>query len=70
MNNLNHFPENETYQCFLLDSINKVMAVGNPIRNPKVWDLYKQIITGISNNHDKGNTLVEVKSSEVELGEI
>jgi hypothetical protein len=70
MNNLNHFPEDETYQCFLLDSTNKVIAVGNPIRNPKVWNLYKQIITGIRNNHDKGSTLVEVKNSEVELGEI
>lgn len=29
------------YQCFLLDQQNKVVAIGNPTLNPKLWDIYK-----------------------------
>lgn len=43
---MNHFPPEMEYQCFLLDPNNKVMSVGNPTLNPNVWDLYKQQITG------------------------
>jgi hypothetical protein len=39
---LNHFPEQESYQCFLLDKDNKVIMIGNPTINPKVWELYKK----------------------------
>ncbi|MDR3236551.1 MAG: DUF1573 domain-containing protein [Prevotellaceae bacterium] len=34
------------FQCLLLDSNNKVLAIGNPAHNPQIWELYKQIITG------------------------
>ncbi len=40
---LNHFHVN--FQTFLLDSQNKI-AIGNPVHNKKVRDLYLQIITG------------------------
>ncbi|MDR3094340.1 MAG: hypothetical protein LBU62_06860, partial [Bacteroidales bacterium] len=33
------------YHCFLLDKDNKVLLVGSPISNPKMWALYKQRMT-------------------------
>ncbi|GHT73921.1 hypothetical protein AGMMS50262_05870 [Bacteroidia bacterium] len=43
---LNHFPSQMEYQCFLLDKDNKVVLIGNPTLNPKVWELYKTQISG------------------------
>ncbi|GHT23612.1 hypothetical protein FACS189430_07140 [Bacteroidia bacterium] len=45
LNQLNKFPADEQYQCFLLDGNNKVLLIGNPT-NPNVWALYKQMIKG------------------------
>jgi hypothetical protein len=42
---LNHFPSQPEYQCFLLDKDNKVLMLGNPVLNPQIWELYKQMIT-------------------------
>lgn len=41
---LNSFPEEMEYQSFLIDQNNKVISLGNPTINPKIWELYKQII--------------------------
>jgi hypothetical protein len=46
INRLNHFPNKIEYQCFLLDSNNKVLVIGNPTLNPKIWELYKKQIGG------------------------
>jgi hypothetical protein len=43
---LNHFPSQPELQCFLLDKDNKVLMLGNPVLNPKIWELYKQTIAG------------------------
>ena len=43
---LNHFPKQPEYQCFLLDKDNKVLLLGNPVLNPKICELYKQAVTG------------------------
>jgi hypothetical protein len=45
INKLNRFPNNPAFQCFLLDKDNKVLAIGNPATNYKVWELYRKIIT-------------------------
>ena len=42
---LNHFPDNPAFQTFLLDSDNRVQAIGNPLENDRLWELYRQIIT-------------------------
>lgn len=42
--NLNNFPKEQEYQCFLLDKNNKVVMVGNPVLNRGIWDLYKKVI--------------------------
>jgi len=38
---LNHFPK-FPYRTFLLDKDNKVILIGTPTNNPKIWELYKQ----------------------------
>lgn len=40
MKQLNHFPEKEGFQTFLLDSANRVVLIGNPVSNPDIRDLY------------------------------
>lgn len=49
---LNSFPSEMEYQCFLLDSNNKVISIGNPTLNPKIWELYKQIVMNDKQGND------------------
>ena len=44
LNRLNRFPSDMTFQTFLLDKDNKVVAMGNPVLNPKINDLYIDVI--------------------------
>lgn len=44
LNLLNHFPQDISFQTFLLDKDNKVIAIGNPVLNPKIKDLYFNIL--------------------------
>jgi len=46
VNQLNQFPQSQLFQCFLLDSENKVLVIGNPALNPKIWEIYKSQIGG------------------------
>ena len=55
INQLNHFPEQQSYQCFLLDKDNKVVMIGNPTLNPKIWELYKEQISGKKSKQRKYN---------------
>lgn len=41
---INNLPNDHEYHTFLLDSENRVLAIGNPVLNPKIKDLYKRII--------------------------
>jgi hypothetical protein len=41
---LNQFPQ-PPYRTFLLDKDNYVLSIGSPMANPKIWELYKEIIT-------------------------
>lgn len=46
LNKMNDFPTDASFQTFLLDASNRVLVVGNPVRNPKVKELYERIIRG------------------------
>ena len=46
LNQLNRFPLDMTFQTFLLDRNNRVVAIGNPIYNPRVKELYLDLIIG------------------------
>jgi hypothetical protein len=69
INRLNHFPNQSEYQCFLLDKDNRVLMIGNPTLNPKIWELYKQTITGDTNTSSQNQpiTTVSVEQTEIEL---
>jgi hypothetical protein len=69
LNKLNHFPNNPMFQCFLLDKNNKVLAIGNPANNPKIWELYKQIITGEISDKSPVTT-IETEQTEIELKDL
>ena len=47
INRLNQFPQAMQYQCFLLDSENKILGIGNPVSNIKIWELYKSKIANM-----------------------
>ena len=68
-NRLNRFPNEMMFQTFLLDKENKVVALGNPVLNPKVKELYLKLITG--NQEPKQTetiTQVFVNQTEIDFG--
>jgi hypothetical protein len=69
VNHLNHFPTNPEYQCFLLDRTNKVQLIGNPTSSPKMWALYKQVITGEISDKPPVTT-VQSEQTEIELTDL
>jgi hypothetical protein len=70
INRLNSFPSKAEHQRFLLDKANRVLLVGNPTLNPKIWELYKEVITGKKAAAQEKQTAVEVEKSEHDFGEI
>ena len=50
INSLNRFPQEMQYQCFLLGSDNRVLMIGNPMTNSRIWELYKEQIKKKTNN--------------------
>ena len=69
LNNLNHFPTDMTFQTFLIDKNNKVVAMGNPIHAPKVKELYLDIVMENKTPESKGlNTQVKLDRSTVDYG--
>ena len=69
---LNHFPADPTFQTFLLDKNNRVLAVGNPVHNPKVKELYLKIIRGETGSQEKKTprsyAIAEVDRKEADMG--
>ena len=70
INRLNRFPSDMTFQTMLLDKENKVVAIGSPVLNPKIKDLYLEIITGKKKGTDKSVTTVSMDQSEKDFGNI
>lgn len=72
LNKLNHFPSEMAFQTFLLDKNNKVLAIGNPIHNPHIKELYLKIIRGEQiGEEDKSKqikTRVDVDKTSVSMG--
>ena len=60
------------FQTFLLDKNNRVLAIGNPIHNLKVRELYLKIIQGekVERGNESGGirTKVYIDKSSVSLG--
>ena len=73
LNSLNGFPTDMSLQTFLLDKDNKVLAIGSPVLNPKVKELYLRIIRGKPLNVDETEkavqTTVSIPSTEISMGD-
>lgn len=70
LNRLNRFSTEMMFQTFLLDKDNKVIAIGNPVHNPKVKELYMNIIQGKTTTKEENAILtkVQVKENTLSLG--
>ena len=69
LNQLNQFPLDMTFQTFLLDRDNKVVAIGNPVLNQKVKELYLSLVTGNrSSQSSRPTTKVSVNQTELDFG--
>ena len=67
---LNQFPQDITFQTFLLDKDNKVKVIGNPVHNLAVRDLYLKQITGMQHQEELPKTTLETDKAEYDLGTI
>ena len=43
----NPLPEDPAFHTFLLGGDDRIVLVGSPVRRPKMWKLYEEMITGI-----------------------
>ena len=69
LNRLNRFPADMLFQTFLLDKDNKVVAMGSPVLNPNIKDLYLGIIKGEKEAGQVGNvTSVSVDQTVMDFG--
>ena len=69
LNQLNRFPSDMTFQTFLLDRNNRVVAIGNPIHNPKVKDLFLSLMTGKETSKSTGTTTtISVNQVTIDFG--
>jgi hypothetical protein len=72
LDSLNHFPTVPNMQTFLVDKHNKVLAVGDPAINPRIKELYLQILRdGEVNNARLPQTQIRAEGGEeVQLGRV
>ena len=69
LDGLNRFPDEMMFQTFLLDKDNKVVAIGNPVHNPKVKEFYLKVMTGKGGQEaTKGLTEVSVDPMVLDFG--
>ena len=70
INDLNRFPQAMSYQCFLLDKDNKVLMIGNPVLNHRIWELYKEQLSGKTSAKNENTTTVEPDKTLHNFGNI
>lgn len=46
LDSINNLPDEFWFQVFLLDKTNHVLAIGNPVLNSSIHNLYKKIVKG------------------------
>ena len=69
-NSSNRFPQDITFQTFLLDKDNKVKVIGNPVHNLAVRGLYLKQITGMQYQEALPKTTLETDKAEYDLGTV
>lgn len=68
LNQINHFPAQAAFQTFLLDNKNKVVAIGNPIHNINVKELYLKLFASCNNTITPSCTTCSLEASHVDMG--
>lgn len=71
INQINHFPSQHEFQCFLLDKQNKVIYIGNPIRNTQIKEMYLSTISNGKYNpsvQPSGITRIKIDQTNFDLG--
>lgn len=71
-NKQNQLPSEDAFHSFLINNQCKVVAIGNPFRNPKVRELYLKIISGgdkQKSSLQSNITSIDVKKTVLDLGE-
>lgn len=69
LNHINKFSDDENFQTFLLDNDDRVVAIGNPVHNPKIKDLYLKIISNDKHPKQKEkNTMLRLDNNSIDLG--
>lgn len=68
LNQLNRFPDDISFQTFLLDPNNNVVVIGNPIHNPAVKELYIQQISKKTSAKRQITTTAIVDRAELNMG--
>lgn len=72
LNYLNNFLQHDHFHTFLLDKDDKIIAIGNPVFEPRVKDLYFNIISGNTTftSVDKQIlTTVSLSKDKIDLGD-
>lgn len=70
LNALNHFPDAISFNTFLLDQNNRVIAMGNPILNSQIKKLYFSILFGEQKRNDASSfkTKIVISDSVIDMG--
>lgn len=71
-NKVNHLSSIPDFQTFLLDKDNRIVAIGNPIHNAKIKELFLKIIGGETSafigNMSKVLTTVRINDKSADMG--
>jgi hypothetical protein len=69
LNRLNQLPADMIFQTFLLDKDNKVVAMGNPVLNPQIKELYLNVIIGRTKGQQTSSiTSVSINQTTIDFG--
>ena len=67
---INRFPDNPMFRSFLLDKHNCVVAIGNPVYNHAVADLYRSVISGCRTFSKSGSQMIAVNNTKYSIGDV
>lgn len=70
-NKQNRLPEHDIFHTFLLNRQNQIVAIGNPVLNIKIRELYLKILSGDMTDGKEASILTEVQIEKkiIDLGE-
>lgn len=67
-NSYNQIPKEVTFQSFLLDKSNKVLAIGNPVFHHGIALFYNSIISGEQSFSKSFDAIVKIENHDINLG--